>query len=149
DRGALEAITKTGGSLVDATSAQTIVQFLARQSPQNIRGRDERRVEPALLSLVCASLNADRLAETPPASQLDVSDLEARGSQILDRFYDDAFGAIEGELRARAELFVESNLITPSGSRRPYPVEAVDPSLAPALAILGHRRLLRTDVTEQ
>lgn len=149
DRGALEAIRKTGGTLVDAASAQTIVDFLGRQASQGVRARDDRRIEPALLSLVCASLNADRLGTTPPASQLDVSNLETRGAQILDRFYDDAFAAVDEDARPRVELFVETNLITPGGSRRPYPSEAVDPSLRPALAVLERRRLLRTEVTEQ
>src|SRR5262249_2407298 len=75
DKGALEAICKTGAALVTADSAQKIVQFLGRQLAPGVRVRDDRRIEPALLSLVCASLNADRLAMTPPGARLDVSDL--------------------------------------------------------------------------
>jgi len=149
DKGAREAICKTGGALVTADSAERIVQFLGRQLAPGVRVRDDRRIEPALLSLVCASLNADRLAATPPGAQLDVSDLEIRGAKILDRFYDDAFGALDADGRAGVERWVELNLITSSGSRRPYPLNAVDDVLRPSLAKLEKRRLLRTEPTEQ
>src|SRR5262249_47560279 len=68
---ALEAIEKAGGRLVDAESAQSIVEFLGRQALQHgaSRSRDEHRIEPALLSLVCESLNEDRLARRPPGTR--------------------------------------------------------------------------------
>ena len=149
ERHAHEAILKTGGALVNASSAEQIVQFLGRHASKGVRPRDERRIEPALLSLVCASLNADRLAKQPPAAQLDVDNLEARGSQILDRFYDDAFAGVEQDVRAAAVQWVEENLITAGGLRRPFPAEAVDRALLPAIRVLERRRLLRTEPTEQ
>jgi hypothetical protein len=149
---ALEAVEKTGGPLVDPDAAGCIVDFLGRQSAPAGGARvvrEERHIEPALLSLVCASLNADRLAQTPPAGRLDVSDLEARGAKILDRFYDDAFAAVPDAQRAQAARWVESDLITAGGTRRPYPIAAIDEALWPALRPLVDRRLLRIENTEQ
>ena len=149
---ALDAVQKTGGALVDASSAQNIVDFLGRQTVPAGPGRvlrENRRIEPALLSLVCASLNAERLARQPPGARLDVDDLEKRGAQILDRFYDEAFEALPEDLRAAAAAWVESDLITEGGTRRPYPLAAVAAALRPALAPLIDHRLLRIQITEQ
>src|SRR5262249_16425613 len=141
---ASEAVLKTGGALVDAALAERIVDFLGRQAtgPGARRvAREQRRIEPALLSLVCASLNADRLARHPPRAQLAVTDLEVRGAQILDRFYDAAFTELPEDRRAPVEHWVEKNLITDGGARRPYPLAAVDASLVPSLRSLVDRRL--------
>lgn len=149
---ALQAVRQTGGPLVRAQDAARIVDFVSRQAAADGAGRPLQRshtIEPALLSLVCASLNADRLALQPPGASLVVDDLEARGSQILDRFYDDAFAALPPPLREPAASWVENELITDGGTRRPFPVEAVDAELRPALAQLVDRRLLRVENTEQ
>ena len=149
---ALDAVEKTGGSLVDSASALRIVEFLAQQAAPAGGARvvrETRRIEPALLSLVCASLNADRLVQMPPAGRLDVTDLEARGARILDRFYDEAFLGLPEAQRVQAAHWVESDLITAGGTRRPYPLAAVDASLRSALRYLVDRRLLRIENTEQ
>lgn len=148
---ALDAVAKTGGELVDAKSAELIVDFLGRQSTSAAGRvvRESRRIEPALLSLVCSSLNADRLAKRPPAQRLDVSDLENRGAQILDRFYDEAFAGLPEAQRLQAARWVESELITAGGTRRPYPLSAADGAFLPALRHLVDRRLLRIENTEQ
>lgn len=151
------AVQKTGGDLVDARAAKRIVEFLGRQGAQaglTQTGvtqplRQSRRIEPALLSLVCASLNADRLAQQPPATQLDVSQLETRGAQILDRFYDDALASLVPAQRTQTARWIEANLITEGGTRRPYPLDAVDRALRPALRELVNQRLLRVQNTEQ
>ena len=154
---AMAAVQKTGGALVDTRAAKQIVEFLGRQGAQAALMttgvtqplRQSRRIEPALLSLVCASLNADRLAQTPPAAQLDVSQLESRGAQILDRFYDDALASLAPEQRTQTARWVEANLITEGGTRRPYPLDAVDRAFRPALRELVNQRLLRIQNTEQ
>ncbi len=155
---ALDAVLKTGGRLVDGDTAQRIVDFLGRQaSPARAAGapgtarvpRDVRRIEPALLSLVCASLNADRLALNPAGSRLDAADIEARGAQILDRFYDDAFAALPDTQREAAGQWVEANLITEGGTRRPYPLVDIDDTLRASVRQLVDRRLLRIENTEQ
>ncbi|MEO6663959.1 MAG: AAA family ATPase, partial [Rubrivivax sp.] len=167
---ALAAVQRTGGDLVDAESALRIVDFLGRQAgvadasartrgvgdvgeasevSQKRDSHQARRIEPALLSLVCASLNVDRLALDPPGLRIDVSQLDQRGSQILDRFYDDAFAGLDDLQRVAAARWVEANLITEGGTRRPYPMRAVDPALLTALRALVDRRLLRFENTEQ
>ena len=150
---AWEAVQKTGGTLVDAQSAPRIVEFLGRQAASragSVRtARDQRRIDPALLSLVCASLHADRLAPHPPGTPLDVADLENRGAQILDRFYDAALADLPEDLRAPAAHWIETNLITTGGARRPYPLAAVDAALLRALRHLVDRRLMRIENTEQ
>lgn len=156
---AMAAVQMTGGALVDARAARRIVEFLGRQGAQAglamaMTGvtqplRQSRRIEPALLSLVCASLNADRLARQPPAAQLDVAQLETRGAQILDRFYDDALACLPAAQRSQTARWVEANLITDDGTRRPYPLDAVDRDFRPALRELVNQRLLRVQNTEQ
>ncbi|MBS0174642.1 MAG: hypothetical protein JSR64_11455 [Nitrospira sp.] len=148
---ALDAVLKTGRQIVDRESAERIVDFLGRESTfsDGRVPRESRRIEPPLLSLVCSSLNADRLAKTPAAQQIDVSDLENRGAQILDRFYDEAFAELSNEQCNEAARWVESDLITADGTRRPFPLHAVEEMLLPALRHLVNRRLLRIENTEQ
>ena len=86
---------------------------------------------------------------TPPGEHLDVTDLEVRGAQILDRFYDDAFVGLQETARSAAAEFVQANLITRSGARRPYPLADVDATLLPALRHLVNRRLMRIESTDQ
>jgi hypothetical protein len=152
---ALDAVQKTGGELVDATSAQAIVDFLGRHAAgaagagTRRGGREARQIEPALLSLVCASLNADRLAAVPPGATIAVAGLETRGARILDRFYDEAFAGLPEATREAAAHWVETDLITDGGTRRPYPVAGLDGSLREAMRHLVNRRLLRVENTDQ
>jgi WD40 repeat protein len=136
---ALAAVQQSGGALVDETSARRIVDFLGQRA-------DGGGVEPALLSLVCASLNDERLEKG--RARLDVDNLESSGARILDRFYDQAFAALAPALREPAHAWVESDLITAGGTRRPYPREALTPELAGALETLVQRRLLRVENAE-
>lgn len=136
---ALEAVLRTGGALVDEASADRIVAFLAQRT-------DSGGVEPALLSLVCASLNEERLDED--GAQLDVEQLETSGARILDRFYDQAFAALPEPLREPAHAWVESELITAGGTRRPYPRQALAQEPTAALETLVQRRLLRVENAE-
>lgn len=148
---AMDSVQLTGGTLVDHTGATKIVDFLARQGAQRAvasGAATARNIEPALLCLICASLNADRLARQPPGATLDVSDLDERGAEILDSFYDRAFAALPGTQRDAASRWVESNLITEGGTRRPYPLRAIDVDLEPALRTLVDQRLLRIQNTE-
>jgi len=140
---ALAAVLRTGGPLVDEASAQRIVAFLGHQGARATEAGD---VEPALLSLVCASLNAERLERG--LERLDVENLEASGARILDRFYDQAFDALPEDKRPAARSWVERELITAGGTRRPYPRRALAPELAGALETLVRQRLLRVENAE-
>ncbi len=143
---ALQAVQRTGGALVTADAAQQIVDFLARPAagahPAEVL-RDDRPVEPALLSLLCASLNAERLARQPPAATLDVQNLEGRGARVIEQFYDRAFDALPPERRAALAGWVERELITASGTRRPFPRRDIDASLRADVERLVGQRLLR------
>lgn len=147
---ALQAVERTGGALIDHEGALRIVDFLGRQASSGAPGtrRPARHIEPALLSLVCSSLNAERLLASVPAQQLDTSDLESRGTRILETFYDGALAALPDAVRDPAARWIESELITPDGTRRPYPVDALAPALAAALRTLVARRLLRIETGE-
>jgi WD40 repeat protein len=150
---ALLAIDKTGGELVEATDAERIVQFLDQQNQQPAdagRPRAQRleRIEPALLSLVCAGLNQHRIDQK--AAQLDTRSLDQLGGQLLEQFYDRVLLALPGQRRETAARFVESELITLDGTRRPFP-EVSLPNVgltADDLATLKDKRLLRTENTE-
>jgi len=180
---AKEAIIKTGCArpdrpLVDEAKAQNIIAFLDRNKGAEAAASDKagaeprevarlrpqrpqrpQRLEPALLSLVCAGLNQDRL--DAGASQLNTDSLEQRGSELLEKFYDSAFAALPEARRKQAARFVQRELITDDGTRRPYPKKnsastssdehAVDdtPELSDDdLKILCDKRLLRVENTE-
>ena len=85
----------------------------------------------------------------PPGAQIDVSGLETRGSRILDRFYDEAFVGLPEATCAAAARWVESDLITEGGTRRPYPLVGLDDALRAAMRQLVDKRLLRIENTEQ
>lgn len=149
---ALEAIDKTGGALVDAADAERIVRFLDQQNlsvdPNRPRPQGRERIEPALLSLVCAGLNQHRVEQRAP--KLDARSLDRLGGQLLEKFYDDALTALPEKRREAAARFIETELITLDGTRRPFPEQ----SLARVgldggdIARLKDRRLLRTENTE-
>lgn len=136
--------------LVSDTSAEKIVDFIAQDKRSRSPGPSAARiVEPALLSLVCANLNEDRRALSPPPAQIDVGDLESRGALILERFYDSAFATVSEPQREQARRWAEANLITEAGTRRPYPITEFDGDLAPAVAELVTARLLRIESSAQ
>lgn len=152
---ALEAVLVTGGALVTAKDASRIVAFLSRQGegtatpgPAARPGRSGPAwIEPPLLSLVCAGLNHERFEQKPATGRINTDGLEARGGSLLATFYDAAFRDIPSERQEAAHRFVEEQLITSDGTRRPYPWAAVSTSgVANAdLAVLVQNRLIRTD----
>ncbi|MFM2069324.1 MAG: hypothetical protein RLZZ584_4233, partial [Pseudomonadota bacterium] len=141
---ALAAVQLTGGRLVDADDARQIVDFLGRG------GASRQWIEPALLSLICAGLNQRRLEQQPPAARLDTRQLATQGQALLERFYTDAFAALPEARRSAVQAFVERELITGDGTRRPYPRDAALRAglAAEDLATLTRQRLLRIDNTE-
>ncbi len=143
---ALQAVQLTGGPLVVGDAAQQIVDFLARPAASTTAAealREERPVEPALLSLLCASLNAERLARVPPGAVLDVQNLEGRGARVIEQFYDRAFQALAPERRGAMADWLERELITASGTRRPFPRRDIAAELRSDVDLLVGQRLLR------
>lgn len=144
---ALDATLQTGGRLLTADDAEHIVRFVASQQEgalAAIEGPLPRapQIEPALLSLVCSGLNAERQANG--AAQIDASNLEQIGGRIIESFYDKALAGIAPELTA----FLESELITPDGIRLTYPLKSIlqRPGIGKAdLDKLIDRRLLRKE----
>jgi hypothetical protein len=120
---ALEAIVKTGGALVSDSKAGQIVDYLTRNdsapAPRR-RGRQagDIQVEPALLSLVCSGLNANRIRTG--AAQLDTQNLEHRGGEIIEQFYDERLKAMPQAVHR----LIERELITPDGIRLQYPTQS-------------------------
>ncbi|MDS4014332.1 MAG: hypothetical protein RKP46_08240, partial [Candidatus Accumulibacter sp.] len=145
---ALAATRQTGGALLSDEAAERIVRFVASQQESDARGAvggadsAAPRIEPALLSLVCAGLNAARQASG--AAQIDADNLEQHGGAIIESFYDDALTGIAPELIA----FVENELITPEGIRLTYPLKSIvqRPGIVRGdVDTLIDRRLLRKD----
>lgn len=114
---ALEAIDRTGGALVETADAERIVRFLDQQNlsvdPNRPRPQRRERIEPALLSLVCAGLNQHRVEQRAP--KLDARSLDRLGGQLLEKFYDDALAALPEKRREAAARFIETELITLDG----------------------------------
>lgn len=150
---ALQAIGTTGGALVDAADAERIVAFLDQQSqsadPGRPRTQRRERIEPALLSLVCAGLNQHRLEQK--AEKLDTRSLDRLGGELLEQFYDRALAALPEKRRDTAADFIETELITLDGTRRPYPERALAKAglTGADIEALKNKRLLRTENTEQ
>ena len=150
---AVQAVTAPGSlrpgkpPIVSAEIAQIIVRFVAGAPPE--APLDEIDVVPPLLSLMCAELNAQRLAagdETITAEQL-----EGRSGHILEKFYSDTFANHPGAVR----VFVEDRLLSESGHRQSVTLDTAEAELARAgltkdaaslaIADLVERRLLIAD----
>lgn len=85
---------------------------------------DEIDAVPPLLSLMCAELNAQRLAageETIGAEQL-----EGRSGHILENFYSDTFSTHPAAVRE----FVEDRLLSESGHRQAVTLDTAEAELA-------------------
>ena len=89
----MHAVSKTGGKLVTPHDAQNIVHYLTHaqtdiesNSPivQVQRQRGYAWVEPALLSLICSGLNAERLKAKK--TRLKTNNLAKEGGFIVERF---------------------------------------------------------------
>lgn len=145
---AFEAIHTTAPHLVDEAVAREIVRFVAAAQeegpavPQAAAGTPELEVEPALLSLVCHGLNEKRKAQGKPT--LDRALLQGAGQAIIADYYQ---GAV-GDLPDRVPRFIENELITERGFRKPCDAgdaRAVHGLTESELRLLVDRRLLRIE----
>jgi|GEM_PF-3233929 len=147
---ALQTIVEPGSmrsnkpAIVSRDVAGAIVRFVAGARPDV--PLDEIDVVPPLLSLVCAELNAQRLAageETIVAQQL-----QGRSEDILERFYANTFASHLPALRE----FVEDRLLSEAGYRQAVTLDTAEAeltraglsqeSVVAAIADLVERRLL-------
>jgi eukaryotic-like serine/threonine-protein kinase len=121
---AFQAVHTTAAQLVDESLARKIVRFVAAaqeeragaatETPDSMR---ELAVEPALLSLVCHGLNEKRKAQNKPA--FDEALLSGAGQAIISDYYQ---GAV-GDLPERVQRFIENELITERGFRKPCDID--------------------------
>lgn len=153
-RQAFEAVHGSAPHLVDEDTAEQIVRFVASEKRSLPSGDetdttplDDLIVEPALLSLVCRGLNDSRHArrDSGGPNRIDRDLLTSTGAGVVDSHYD----ACMSDQSERVHRFVESELITESGFRKPC---AQDDALREpygvaldSLRILVDRRLLRIE----
>lgn len=141
---ALEVVQRPVPELMNATVAEEIVRFVAgaEQGVQHDQPLDRLQIEPSLLNLICQQLNQRRLTEGTPAITADL--LRGSKEQLLTDFYRACLKGLPQDLA----VFVEEQLITPSGFRR---AETLDNALTmpgvdqAALRTLVDRRLLRRE----
>jgi len=146
---AIQAIERTGASLVSHQDAKNIVQYLSQAKNQTfsctLKTRGPGQIEPALLGLLCAGLNEERLRAGQ--ATLHTDNLAQAGGQIVERFYDQA---LQG-LPAAVGEFVEQFLITADGVRLAYPADSIvaEKRVSPEhLQTVIDRRLLRRESLE-
>ncbi len=133
--------------IVSREVAEKIVRFVA--GVKNDAPLDEIDAVPPLLSLMCAELNAQRLAAGEDTIALE--QMEGQSGQILEKFYSDTF---EDHAEAVRE-FVEDRLLSESGHRQAVTLDTAEAELVRAgltkesasssIGDLVERRLLVTD----
>jgi WD40 repeat protein len=146
---AFEAVHTTAPHLADEAIARAIVRFVAgvqaegmSGSPSHAGNETDLAVEPALLSLVCHGLNKRRKAQGK--STFDRALLQETGPAIVSDFYQNAVG----DLPEGVQRFIEEELITERGFRKPYDIDdarTVHNVTDQQLRLLVDRRLLRIE----
>ena len=146
---AFEAVYKTAPHLVDEELARKIVDFVAAAQEGETGNTTaaggemtELSVEPALLSLVCSGLNEKRKAQGK--AKFDVELLAGSGQFIISDYY----AASVGDLPDGVQRFIENELITERGFRKPCDVDdarSVHGVKDRELRLLVDRRVLRIE----
>jgi hypothetical protein len=146
---AFEAVHITAARLVDESLAWQIVRFVAAAqedgegtATETTDSMRELAVEPALLSLVCHGLNEKRKAQNKSA--FDEALLSGTGHSIISDYYQ---GAV-GDLPERVHRFIENELITERGFRKPCDIDdarSVHGVTDQELRLLVDRRVLRIE----
>ncbi len=131
--GACESVLGTGGALVDATVAESIVRFVA--GDRSTQALEHLEVEPWLLSFVCEQLNERRLLQRPVPPRISGDLLTGSRDEILSHYY---ARCIDG-LDPRVPAFLEDRLLTEGGFRTPFPyaeairIEGITPAVVEQL----------------
>ncbi len=143
---AFKAVYNTAPHLVDAELARKIVNFVAaaRQDGRASETVDTtaESVEPAPLSLVCRGLNEKRKAQGKSA--IDLALLAGSGEAIISDYY---AKSVDG-LPERVQRFIENELITERGFRKPCDIDdarTVHGVTDQELRLLVDRRVLRIE----
>jgi WD40 repeat protein len=146
---AFEAVHETAPHLVDEELAKKIVDFVAAaqedgagEATETPDSMQELAVEPALLSLLCSGLNEKRKAQGK--STFDVELLEGSGQSIITDYYAKSVG----DSPQQVQRFIENELITERGFRKPCDVDdarTVHGVTDQELRMLVDRRVLRIE----
>jgi WD40 repeat protein len=137
---AFDALNKTAPHLAPEPIARRIVSFVAAAGDAD-EGTD-LEIAPALLSLVCHGLNERRKEQRK--AQFDEALLTSTGQAIVADFYRNAVSGFP----ARVRRFIERDLITERGFRKPCDVDdarTIYGITDKELASLVDRRLLRIE----
>jgi tetratricopeptide (TPR) repeat protein len=145
---AFKVIVAPVPGLVDDDVATRLVQLVAhsgepgRDSPPTKDQLKELEIEPALLSLVCRELNAQRIKNEQLTITTDL--LQDSYHDILKTFYADSMANLPPEVR----YFVEDRLLTRSGYRTSVALEDALAQKGMTQEIINRlvkRRLLRIE----
>ena len=146
---AFEAVHTTAPNLVDEEIAKKIVNFVAAaqedgtgKTTETLGEAAEFAVEPALLSLVCSGLNERRKAQGKTV--FDVELLAGSGQSIIADYYAKSVG----DLPERTQRFIENELITERGFRKPCDLDdarSVHGVTDQEMRVLVDRRVLRIE----
>jgi WD40 repeat protein len=145
---AFEAVHLTASHLVDEPLARGIVRFVAAAQEESATNEatheslNDLVVEPALLSLVCHGLNEKRQAQHK--STFDAALLRGTGQAVISDYYENAVRDLPGHV----QRFIENELITERGFRKPCDVDdarSIHGVTDQELAVLVNRRLLRIE----
>lgn len=141
---AWKCVVGPGRALVDDDTALRILEFVAGapHGTATTKSLAPLRVEPALLSVACRELNERRIERGEQRITADV--LSGSRDAVLSGFYERAIA----DLDPRVRVFVEDELVSPSGFRLRLPLEDVlrAPAITPlAIETLIARRLIRRE----
>lgn len=140
---AIAAVVNPAKDLVTAEVASQIVEFVlgpVSGTRESVARPSSATVEPALLCLVCQQLNERRIEMGLNAIASEL--VRDSGGRIVDDFYEQVFTGIA----PRARVWIETELLTPSGFRDRAALETAqrDQVLETDLNELVRRRLLHS-----
>ncbi|EIC22965.1 tetratricopeptide repeat protein [Thiorhodovibrio frisius] len=138
---ARQVLQQPAQQLLDATTAEQIVYFVAGERQQSL-ALEQLEIEPALLSVIASELNQRRIE----AGQTQITPhlLKQNQSEILNDFYQRSLV----DLPEAVAPFIEEQLLTEGGYRNSFALE--DAMLLPGIErqsidTLVSRRLLRLE----
>ena len=107
---ALDVVAVPGAEVVEPEVAGQIVEAAAS------KGRGQRTIDPAILSLLCRELNKQRSGK-----KISTEQLQGYRDRILSDFWENSVSALPEESRQPVREFVEDFLVTPDGFRTAAP----------------------------
>lgn len=154
---ALEVVENAGRNLIDHDAAKMLVRGVGRRAgllqmllEPDAAVADESgssvaslEVDPAILSVVCFYLNAER--QKRGQSTIDVRLVTLKSPEDI---FDDYYRSAVAQISPVAREFIETSLVTTDGERVLYPMRAVElqgPALSGAIKGLLEQGILRKE----